>query len=96
MSKSNNTDEFYNRLKAELKTTSVWPSLYLYKFIVPSEDVKINAIKNIFDNMGAIINTRKSSKGKYTSASIEVHMKNPEAVIEKYKEVAKIEGVISL
>ena len=96
MSKSNNSDKFYSRLKAELKLTSVWPSLYLYKFIVPSEDVKINAIKNIFDNMGAIINTRKSSKGKYTSASIEVHMKNPEAVIEKYKEVAKIEGVISL
>jgi hypothetical protein len=37
-----------------------------------------------------------SSKGKYTSVSIVVHMKNPDAVIEKYKEVSKVKGVISL
>ena len=47
--------------------------------------------------MGAVINTVESKNGKYTSVSINVRMKSPEAVIDKYKEVAsKVEGVISL
>ena len=47
--------------------------------------------------MGAVIETKESKNGKYTSISINVLMKNPDAVINKYKEVAeKIEGVISL
>ncbi|MEC8885308.1 MAG: DUF493 family protein, partial [Bacteroidota bacterium] len=49
-----------------------------------------------FDNMGAVINTKESSKGTYTSVSINVRMQDPDAVIEKYKEVASVEGVISL
>ena len=54
-------------------------------------------VEALFNNLGAVINTKESKKGKYTSVSINVQMKNPEAVIEKYKEVAaKVEGVISL
>ncbi|MFN5772292.1 MAG: DUF493 domain-containing protein, partial [Flavobacterium sp.] len=30
------TEAFYIRLKEELQTTSTWPSVYLYKFIVPT------------------------------------------------------------
>ncbi len=90
------TDAFYKRLKEELKNSTIWPSDYLYKFIIPSEKEKINAIHEIFNNTGAVIKTKKSSKGTYTSVSITVHLKSPDAVIEKYKEVGKIEGVISL
>lgn len=97
MSKENNSEEFYDKLKAQLQDTSLWPSEYLYKFIVPSNKEKIREIEDIFDNMGAVINTRKSKNGKYTSVSINVRMKSPDAVIEKYKEVAqKVDGVISL
>ena len=53
--------------------------------------------EGIFDNMGAVINTKQSSKGTYTSVSVNVTMNNPDHVIEKYKEVGeKVEGVISL
>ncbi|WP_124981375.1 DUF493 family protein [Nonlabens xiamenensis] len=93
---NNKSDEFYQRLKAQLSDTTLWPSKYLYKFIVPSEGKKIKAIEDIFDNTGAVIKTKESSKGTYTSVSILVNMKNPDAVIAKYKEVSKIEGVISL
>lgn len=97
MSDSNNPNEFYAKLKAQLQDTSMWPTIYLYKFIVPSSQEKIFQIENIFNNMGAVINTRKSKNGKYTSVSINVKMKNPDAVIEKYKDVAEnVEGVISL
>lgn len=96
MSDSTDSEAFYERLKEELKNSTVWPSKYLYKFIVATDADKITKIENIFDNLGAVIDTKKSSNGKYTSISITVHMKNPDAVIEKYKEVGKVEGVISL
>jgi len=97
MSDSNNEEEFYRKLKVQLEETSEWPSEYLYKFIVKSNLAKIAKIEALFDNTGAVINTIESKKGKYTSVSINVIMKNPDAVIEKYLEVAtNIEGVISL
>ena len=96
MTPNNNTEEFYKKLKEQLSDTSLWPAPYLYKFIVPSDASKIKEIETIFDHTGAVINRKESRTGKYTSVSINVRMKNPDAVIVKYKEVAKVEGVISL
>lgn len=88
--------EFYSKLKSQLEDTSTWPADYLYKFIVPTEGTKISQIEKIFDNTGAVIESKQSKKGKYTSLSITVNLKNADAVIEKYKQVGIIEGVISL
>ena len=97
MSEEKNPEEFYAKLRSQLYDTALWPSIYLYKFIVPTSGDKIRGVEDIFDNMGAVITTKKSRKGNYTSVSVNVKMKDPDAVIDKYKEVAeKIEGVISL
>lgn len=97
MSTDKKTEEFYNKLREQLTETATWPSEYLYKFIVPSEASKINKIEDLFDNLGAVITTKESGKGTYTSISINLQMKDPDAVITKYKEVAdQVEGVISL
>jgi len=97
MSESTNPEEFYANLKKQLQDTALWPAEYLYKFIVPTKGDKVEQVEDIFDNMGAVINTKQSKKGTYTSVSINVRMKNPDQVIEKYKEVAgKVDGVISL
>jgi len=90
------SQEFYKKLKTQLADTSSWPSKYLYKFIVPTDTEKIKQIQDIFDNMGAVIESKQSKKGTYTSISVTVNLANPDAVIEKYKEVGKVEGVISL
>ena len=90
------TEEFYERLKEELRSTSQWPSLYLYKFIVPTDTTKIIAVENEFDNMGAVINTMQSKNGNFTSISINVQMNSPEQVVEKYLAVSVIDGIISL
>ncbi|WP_027136649.1 DUF493 family protein [Gaetbulibacter saemankumensis] len=97
MSTTPNSEEFYKKLRDQLYDTSSWPTEYLYKFIIPSNRDKLESLENIFDNMGAVIDTKESKSGKYTSISVNLVMKSPELVIEKYKEVAeKIEGVISL
>ncbi len=92
----NKSDEFYSRLKEQLLDDTSWPSNYLYKFIVPTDEEKIAQINTIFDNTGAVIESKKSKKGTYTSISITVNMSDPDAVIAKYKEVSSVEGVISL
>ncbi len=92
----NKAEAFYDRLRQELLKTSEWPSTYLYKFIVPSDPEKLAQIKDLFDNTGAVIESRESRNGKYTSLSITVHLEHPDLVIEKYIEVGKVEGVISL
>lgn len=89
-------EAFYDRLKQELLNTSEWPSTYLYKFIIPTDPEKLAKIKDLFDNTGAVIESRESRNGKYTSLSITVHLEDPDQVIEKYIEVGKVEGVISL
>jgi len=97
MSKQQDPKAFYEKLREQLYETSSWPSEYLYKFIVKSSGLKITQVESIFDNMGAVISTKESSNGKYTSVSINVLMKDPDAVIEKYLEVTEqVEGVISL
>ncbi len=91
-----NPKEFYARLKEQLEVNGSWPANYLYKFIIPTDTDKSLEIENIFDNTGAVITSKKSKNGKYTSLSITVNMKNPDAVIAKYIEVGKVKGVISL
>ena len=89
-------EDFYERLKVQLKDSSKWPSNYLYKFIVLTDKEKIRQVHNVFDNTGAVIDSKQSKNGKYTSLSITVNLKNPGEVIAKYKAVGMIEGVISL
>jgi uncharacterized protein len=92
----NKTQEFYDRLKVELEKSSNWPALYLFKFIVPSSQEKIEKVELAFDCMGAVIKTTKSKTGKFTSISVDVQMKDPQEIIDKYLEVSTIEGIISL
>lgn len=97
MSKAENPEAFYAKLKEQLLETTQWPSEYLYKFIVLSDLDKIAEIEAIFDFSGAVIKTKESSNGKYTSISINVRMEDPDAIVAKYIEVGeKVEGVISL
>jgi len=88
--------DFYEKLKKSLIETTEFPTKYMYKFIIPSGDEKFKQIENIFDNMGAVINSKPSKTGKYTSLTILVKMKSPDDIINKYQEVSKVEGVISL
>ena len=87
---------FYDRLKNELDLSNTWPAIYLFKFIVPSENENVLQVQKAFDAMGAVIKTTKSKTGKFTSISVNVSMNSADAIIEKYKELATIKGIVSL
>ncbi|TRX39697.1 DUF493 family protein [Flavobacterium restrictum] len=88
--------EFYERLKVELDNSNTWPAAYLFKFIVPTVDDNVDRVENAFNCMGAVIKTTKSKTGKFTSISIDATVKNAQEVVDKYREVATIEGIVSL
>lgn len=88
--------QFYKKLKKRLKKDTAFPSKYLFKFIVPSEEDKIIQVENMFNHLGAVINKTSSKTGKFTSISILVVMKKADDIISKYREAEKVEGIISL
>lgn len=90
------SEEFFERLKLQLEDNHTWPAEYLFKFIVPTDQQKVEAVENAFNGLGAVMHTKKSKNENYTSISINVQMDNAQHVIDKYKEVASIEGIISL
>lgn len=89
-------EEFYERLKVELDNSNDWPAPYLFKFIVPTVDDNVEKIENAFNDLGAVIKTRKSKTAKFTSVSVDVTMNSAEQIIQKYQEVGTIKGIVSL
>ena len=90
------TEEFYHRLKEELINSTMWPSEYLFKFIVPTSEENILKVEDAFNCMGAVIKTTKSKTGKFTSISVDITAQDSQEIIDKYQELSTIEGIVSL
>lgn len=89
-------DKDYDSLKKRLEKDFSWPSVYLFKFIIPSDNQKIALVESAFPSKESKINIRQSSNGKYVSISVKEVMMSPNEVIEKYQKLEGIEGLISL
>jgi putative lipoic acid-binding regulatory protein len=90
------TEDFYTKLKITLEETTTFPTIYMFKFIVPFIPDKIKQVENLFNHLGAVIEIRTSKNGNYASVSVQVRMENPEQIIQKYKEAGQVEGIVSL
>ena len=84
------------KLKIALDQVHDWPSMYLFKFIVPSDNQKIAQVESLFNAETAEIRRRQSKKGNYTSVSAREVMTSAEEVIDCYKKACQIEGLIAL
>lgn len=82
------TSEF----KEKLDQQHSWPSLYMFKFIVPRQ--KEGEIQVLFPYNE--LTTKESAGGKYVSVTAKVMMGSSDEVIRIYEEAYKVEGVISL
>lgn len=84
--------QWIDKFKEKLDQHYAWPSLYIFKFIVPSG--KEESVKNLFPQHDT---TEKQSKqGNYTSITIKMMMPSSEAVISIYEQASTIEGLIAL
>jgi len=84
--------ESINSFRDKLDKHYAWPSVYLFKFIVPTG--KEDDVKKLFP----LHNTseKRSKNEKYTSISVQMMMPSSDAVINVYIRAAEIEGLIAL
>lgn len=90
-----NMDEQFKSLYEKLLKDTNWPQVYMFKFIITADNKKIALVQAKFSDE-AIIAQKESSGGKYICITVKEVMLNAEGVIEKYKDIATIEGVMSL
>lgn len=88
--------EKYEKLLIQLTDSFDWPSVYMFKFIVPSDNEKIAQVESLFNSEEATVSIRNSSKGNFVSITAKELMLSPEKVIDRYVQAEGIKGLISL
>jgi len=89
------SNERFDKLREILNKHIHWPALYMFKFIIPADNRKIALIESKFSET-AVISQLQSSNGKYISITVKEVMLNADSIIDKYKEMHGIEGLIAL
>lgn len=89
------TEEDLKRFRDKLIETVTFPSVYMFKMIVPSENRSIALTENLFEE-NADIHTIESGGGKYTSITAKQVVMSVDEIIEVYKKAGTIKGIIFL
>ncbi len=87
-------DDQFEKLKETLNKELNWPTIYMFKFIVPADNRRIALVESKFSDE-AIITKKESTSGKYISITIKEVMLTADSIVDKYKEMDGIEGLMS-
>lgn len=88
----NMDDQWITGFREKLDQHYTWPSRYIFKFIVPVG--KEEEVKRIFP--GQTPTEKLSRQGNYVSVTVEMDMPGSDAVIERYVQASRIEGIVAL
>lgn len=88
MAKEPNFDSFREKLENEYE----WPSLYIFKFIVPRKQA--GAVVELFPKIE--VSKKESSGGKYVSLTARLMANSSDSIIAVYEKAQHIEGLIAL
>jgi len=80
------------KFKQALDGHHQWPCPYIYKFIVPSEN--LSQLTDLFPNEE--ITVRESKTGKYTSVTMTSTMCSSDEVLSVYTKASQVPGLMSL
>jgi len=84
----------FTSLKEKLELQQ-WPDIYMYKFILPSDNEKIAQVQAIFSET-AEVSMHPSSEGNYVSITAKEMALSADDIIERYEQALAIEGVRAL
>ena len=85
-------DDPNQAFKDQLDLEHEWPSLYMFKFIVPKGgEAQIEALFTPDQ-----ISSKLSKRGNYVSVTAKLTMQSSEEVIAIYQAAYQIEGIIAL
>jgi len=94
--KSQSMDDFYLTFKEKLEETHTFPTNYIFKFILSSQEKNIAKLYSIFENANASFSLKDSRNGKYTSVTIKTHVSDADDIVIYYRQAASIDGVMML
>lgn len=89
----NNTDQFAN-FKEKLESVQTFPGLYAFKFILTGGADKIKELREVLPQEEFVETPSKT--GKYISVTVKKWMQDADEVIDIYKKVGGIKGVMML
>jgi putative lipoic acid-binding regulatory protein len=89
------TEEELKNFREKILETTTFPTVYMYKFIVPSDLRNIALAENLFD-ADTDIHTKESNGGKYTSITAKQVVIGVDEIIDIYKKASEIKGIIFL
>jgi len=85
----------FDSLKNKLNDIENWPTLYMFKFIVPVSHKNIAQVESLFTE-NAVIYRKESRNGKYISITAKQYMENPQQIIDVYVKASNINSIIAL
>lgn len=83
------------RFRKKLNDDTQWPAKYMFKFIVPNKDGKVEQVKALLTSVGEL-SYKHTSSLKYVSVTCLALMQNADEVINVTLHVNSIEGVLAL
>lgn len=89
-------DNSYEVFKDKLNEVEQFPTLFIFKFILPSSESAKGKIEKIFEHPSTKISIKNSGGGKYESFTVESFVNSADDVVNYYKEVGKLDKVIML
>ena len=88
-------EESEQKLLIRLEENLEWPNVYMFKFIFKQNEETLNQVSGAFGTEAKIV-VKNSKGGKYCSFTATELMLTAIDVIERYRHVGSIKGVISL
>ena len=85
--------EWFEDFREKLDQHYAWPALYMFKFIVPSDQQ--DELRKLFP-LHVTSTEKQSGKGNYVSLTYQMMMPSSESVIAVYKKVSTIKGIVAL
>jgi hypothetical protein len=85
----------FGSLRKKLEAEHSFPTVYMFKFIVPADNRKIALVESLF-NEEAEISQKQSSQGSYFSLTAKQVAISVDDIIAVYEKAAEIEGIMAL
>jgi len=94
--KNQQVNDFYLIFKQKLQEMHTFPTDYVFKFIVASEQSNIAKVHSIFEKANACFSMKDSKNGKYSSITVKAPVTDADDIVIYYRQVAAIDGVMML
>jgi len=89
------TTDKYKTLRYRLMEIESWPLEYMFKFITPNKDGKVDQVKSLLPPNGKV-SFKHTSSLKHVAITCVATMQSADQIIEIMEQVDQIEGVMIL